>query len=203
MAPRTDELVGKELLLEVACDLFMEAGYDGVSMQQIAEAAHMTKGSPYYHFKGKDDLFAQAFLHRTQQMHDGMVEELATGSDIRDRLIHAVTFLLREVDAGMIRFMEDCKRHLPAEIIESEQRFRPEVMLEIYTPIFEEAAATIGLRVPAKRAAIAFFATQMGTLHAMHLTGELTDLPGDIERIAGETVDCFLYGTVATPMAAV
>ncbi|HEU0164315.1 MAG TPA: TetR/AcrR family transcriptional regulator [Thermomicrobiales bacterium] len=198
MATKTDELVGKELLLEVACDLFMEAGYDGVSMQQIAEAAHMTKGSPYYHFKGKDDLFAQAFVHRTQQMHDGMVGVLVGSGDIRERLVRAVSFLLREVDAGMIRFMEDCKRHLPAETMESEQAFNPEALLDIYTPIFEEAATTIGLRIPAKRAAIVFFAMQMGTLHAMHLTGELSDAPAEIERVATETVDCFLYGTAAT-----
>lgn len=37
--------------------LFGRHGYDGVSIDQIAKAAGLSKGALYWHFKGKEDLF--------------------------------------------------------------------------------------------------------------------------------------------------
>jgi AcrR family transcriptional regulator len=40
----------------VALDLFLEQGYEGTSLREIAERLGVTKAALYYHFKSKDDI---------------------------------------------------------------------------------------------------------------------------------------------------
>ena len=51
----------KQTILEKALELFMEKGYDGASMQDIAEATGIRKASLYAHFKGKESIFLAVF----------------------------------------------------------------------------------------------------------------------------------------------
>jgi len=52
-------------LLDAAFQVFARHGYRATRLEQVAEAAGVTKGTIYYYFKGKDDLFRQAIeLHR-------------------------------------------------------------------------------------------------------------------------------------------
>src|ERR1700722_7748098 len=43
-------------LLDVALDLFIEQGFDGTSLRQIAEQLGVTKAALYYYFESKDDI---------------------------------------------------------------------------------------------------------------------------------------------------
>lgn len=47
----------RDHLVEVATHLFAERGYDGTSIEAVLEAAGVSRGSLYHHFKGKDALF--------------------------------------------------------------------------------------------------------------------------------------------------
>lgn len=46
-------------IITAATDLFAEQGYTGTSMDQIAETAGVSKGTIFYNFRSKADLFAQ------------------------------------------------------------------------------------------------------------------------------------------------
>ncbi|HXY28292.1 MAG TPA: TetR/AcrR family transcriptional regulator [Acidimicrobiales bacterium] len=46
----------RERILDVALDLFIEQGFDGTSLRQIAERLGVTKAALYYHFESKDDI---------------------------------------------------------------------------------------------------------------------------------------------------
>lgn len=47
----------KERILDVALTLFSQYGYDGTSMEQIADMVGIKAPSLYKHFKGKEDIF--------------------------------------------------------------------------------------------------------------------------------------------------
>ncbi len=49
-------------IMAEATRLFMAAGYNGISMREIAEAVGVSKAGLYYHFRDKEDLFL-AILH--------------------------------------------------------------------------------------------------------------------------------------------
>jgi AcrR family transcriptional regulator len=198
-AQETELLVGRELLLDVACRLFMEHGFDGVSMQQIATAAHMTKGSPYYHFKGKEDLFTCALVARVDQVNAGFVRSLALPGTLRGRLVTAFTHILATTDPGMIRMLEDFQRLMGAECTIDRPGFEPtpEVMRRAYLEVF--ATADIPLRLPAGAVADALIAMQLGTLHMQVLQPSRRREPlseNEIGVIAETTTDLFLEGAL-------
>jgi AcrR family transcriptional regulator len=55
--PRTPKAAGtRRLLIDVAARLFVERGYNAVSLNEIASAAGLTKGAMYGHFRSKGQL---------------------------------------------------------------------------------------------------------------------------------------------------
>lgn len=48
----------QQAILDVAAEEFSEHGFDGASYNRIIERAGLSKGSAYYYFEGKDDLYA-------------------------------------------------------------------------------------------------------------------------------------------------
>lgn len=52
-----------EAITDVAVRVFNERGYDGASLDDVARAAGITKGSIYFHASGKEELLQRA-LHR-------------------------------------------------------------------------------------------------------------------------------------------
>ncbi len=198
--PATDELVGRELLLDVALHLFMEDGYDGVSMQQIASAAHMTKGSPYYHFKGKEDLFLHAFATQVQRVNAGFLASLEVEGGLSERLVSAFAHLLRTTDPGMMRMLDDYRRLFAdqCDAMVADLEATPEVMLRAYRRVFEDA--NLPLRLPPEQLAETLMAFQLSTVQIRVIRPDERGRPMtnvDARRIAEETIDLFLHGALA------
>lgn len=195
-------LVGRDLLIDVATRLFMQHGFDGVSMQQIATAANMTKGSPYYHFKGKEDLFIHAFRERNNQTHQGLIATLHGAASFRDSLIDGFAYILANIDPGIIRMLDDYKRVISPELrVEGRDKVvSPDDMVEIYVAWFNEASTTgIEFVQPAGDVALSFMALQMGTLHLHLVRNDLSVIaPETALQIATASVDLFLNGAVSS-----
>jgi len=57
-------------ILDAAADLFAHYGYDKTTMDDIARAAHVSKGAIYLHFRSKDDLFDALMLRETDLLQE-------------------------------------------------------------------------------------------------------------------------------------
>lgn len=62
------ETVG--MIFEAAVKVFAERGYDRAKMDEIARAAGVAKGTIYYHFTSKDELFTALMNHGLQNMKE-------------------------------------------------------------------------------------------------------------------------------------
>jgi TetR/AcrR family transcriptional regulator, cholesterol catabolism regulator len=60
---RNNESNRREELLRVSARLFREKGFDGTSIRDISSAAGMHSGSPFYHFKTKQDILLAVMEH--------------------------------------------------------------------------------------------------------------------------------------------
>ena len=58
----------EDQLLEAATHLFKEKGYHNTSMQDLADAVGMQKGSLYYYIEGKDELLRRLMERATSFM---------------------------------------------------------------------------------------------------------------------------------------
>lgn len=67
-------------ILDAAENLFLEKGYDNVSLEEIAAAAGMTRGAVHWHFKNKQGLLL-ALRERARESFTRLADELAESKD--------------------------------------------------------------------------------------------------------------------------
>lgn len=73
-------------ILATASRLFMEYGYEPVSLQQIASLCGVTKASIYYHFSSKPGLFTVAITHMMAMGMEQTALRLDAPGTLRERL---------------------------------------------------------------------------------------------------------------------
>jgi AcrR family transcriptional regulator len=86
-------------VLDAALKLFLESGYDGTSMQAVADEAGVTKPVVYACFNSKDQLF-RALLAREEERIVGEIQGAFANADLSDpetTLIEGFTGFLRAV----------------------------------------------------------------------------------------------------------
>jgi AcrR family transcriptional regulator len=84
--PRSEDR--EQAILEAALDLVVEVGYDGLSMDALAERARASKATIYRHWSGKAEVVAAAVRCRASSMAE---EPPDTGS-LRGDLLALLTF---------------------------------------------------------------------------------------------------------------
>jgi AcrR family transcriptional regulator len=84
-------------VLDAALKLFLQSGYDGTSMQAVADEAGVTKPVVYACFDSKDDLF-RSLLAREEQRIVGEIQGAFSNADLSDpetTLVEGFTGFLR------------------------------------------------------------------------------------------------------------
>ncbi len=99
----------KERLIEAALELFAEKGYDGTSVDEIAQAVGIKGPSIYDHFKNKEAIL-QAIVARADEEYDRNIENgrektvnIQTGDDLKQYAMHAIAFTINNDLARKMR----------------------------------------------------------------------------------------------------
>jgi AcrR family transcriptional regulator len=186
---------GRQRVLREAHALFLERGFAEVSMQQIADAAGLTKASLYYHFRDKEALFAQVVCHQGEQMIARIRAELAGTESFQEQLKRVILLALSAKRSDMARLMTDFQRHVSDE---RKRQMRSESggvnRVTMLRPYFERAKAAGELRdVDIEIAILVFFAM----IEARIKTPEIKSEEERNEDLAESLVDIFLRGVGA------
>jgi AcrR family transcriptional regulator len=78
----------KERLLSVATRLFARHGFESTSVQDIVDAAGVTKGAMYHYYDSKDDLLYEVY-HRLLSMQTAHLDEIAAGPGTAEERLRA------------------------------------------------------------------------------------------------------------------
>lgn len=88
---RPKDLAKREAILDASKKLFVQLGFDAVSMDQIASAAGVSKLTVYSHFGDKETLFAAAVeSHCANGMPSSLFED-RPATPVRERLMEIAT----------------------------------------------------------------------------------------------------------------
>jgi AcrR family transcriptional regulator len=79
-----------DALLDVAVRVFLDRGYDGSSLDQVARAAGITKASIYYHARGKEELLLRGAGRAFDALLAVLQEPEASSGPAIERLKHVV-----------------------------------------------------------------------------------------------------------------
>ena len=85
---RAGRLASSAPIREAAARLFLEKGYQGTSMDEIAAAAQVSKQTIYTHFQNKEKLFADLVLANAERVEDfvSTLEPALTAGDLEAAL---------------------------------------------------------------------------------------------------------------------
>jgi AcrR family transcriptional regulator len=104
-------------ILEVATAHFVQRGYDGTSMREIAADCGITKAALYYHFAGKAELLNEVFTDYLRQFGAVVAASVGQGEGAEQRLRALVRglFLLPVQRRAIMRLAMHDVRQLPPE----------------------------------------------------------------------------------------
>jgi len=197
---RPKDLAKRAAILDAAKSMFLELGYQGVSMDQIAAAAGVSKLTVYSHFGDKETLFSEAIAAKCREVLPDELLLSPPEGPLRDQLLaigHAFFALISSEEAIRIHRMmtagtgEEALRTL---FWNAGPRRVQEVFAQFLQARTDEGLLRIG-DVPL--AASQFFSLLKGELHPMMACGLCeTPRPEELQRHLEATVDFFLraYG---------
>ncbi|MFD2115314.1 TetR/AcrR family transcriptional regulator [Paenibacillus yanchengensis] len=81
--------MSKDKIVDAAIKLFSELGYHRTSMDDIAKEANVAKGTLYYHFTGKGELFEVIVTSGMHMLREKVDQALTEDSD-PDQLIRTI-----------------------------------------------------------------------------------------------------------------
>jgi AcrR family transcriptional regulator len=108
---RNNESNRRDELLRVSARLFREKGFDGTTIRDISSAAGMHSGSPFYHFKTKQDILVAV-------MEQGLAEGLRPLQEAAASAGPAERRFARMVRAQIGTILEDGNDFIPVLLYE-------------------------------------------------------------------------------------
>jgi len=103
---RNNESNRREELLRVSARLFRQKGFDGTSIRDISSAAGMQSGSPFYHFKTKQDILVAV-------MEEGLTEGLRIASEVMALEAPPEDKLVRMIRTQLGTILDDAHDFVP------------------------------------------------------------------------------------------
>lgn len=112
---RNNSLESRKRILKAAEELFAEKGFNGTSVNMIAEKASVNKAMIYYHFKDKNDIIVSMFEEIIKEAPQQVNTGLSDNPETDDSFIEAK----KESIGQEIRYMLNRKSILSVMLMES------------------------------------------------------------------------------------
>ncbi|HET9658881.1 MAG TPA: TetR/AcrR family transcriptional regulator [Thermomicrobiales bacterium] len=188
----------RQRIVDIARRLFIDEGYLGVSMQQIADIAGLRKASLYHHFRSKESLFADVMA----ELMDRILRDFAAvdldDAPLEEQLRQIALINYRQFDQPEIhRLAMDFFKHVPeSEHTEVHERLRS--MQAVFSDIFERAIERGEMRaINPHYAATMFFHMMMALAHQEPEFAAVPPPPAD--EAAALVIDVLLHGLAGKP----
>src|SRR6267378_2765589 len=174
-------------LLRIATDMFLEQGYEAVSVEAIVQRAGGTKTNVYKHFGGKAELFAAAVEALCHELVRSIAQVDLDGLEIEDALRAYGRAFLRTVLGESARFPDLGRRWIAAG---PEAAYRS---LAVYLAQ-QQAAGKLQPGPPRRLAALFLDMLTFDLHHRSLVAGASPPRPQELRRIVDDAAQIFLYG---------
>jgi AcrR family transcriptional regulator len=169
----------EERILDAAAKVFLERGFEGASVDEIADVARAGKPTIYARFSGKEALFTAVMARTVREVTSSFESIVPRGATIEERLASIGVAILRKVlvveMVGLIRAAVAEARRFP-DVAASVSRMGRERWVEAVAQLLSELAEPD--KLPA-------FAADRRAATARHFI-ELTLLPMVMRALFGE-----------------
>lgn len=150
---RAPRLASGGAIREAAARLFLEKGYQGTSMDEIAAAARISKQTIYTHFPSKEQLFADLVLGNTERVEefaDGLVRTFRAADGLEDglrRVARLYAGVVVQPEVLLLRRLVLAEAGRFPDLARAYYERVPERVYGVLAALFEELSNTGRLRV--------------------------------------------------------
>lgn len=131
----------KQNIIDAAATIFSIKGYHLASVDEIAAKAGVAKGSIYYHFKGKGNLYVAVIQEGVNMLLECITKSVATSKSTKDALIKIMSTHVKTLNAypemGAV-FLSGISAGLENDIFVEVEKIQKEYMANIVN-ILKEA----------------------------------------------------------------
>lgn len=176
----------RQRIVDTAMRMFVEQGYDGTSLREIAEALEVTKAALYYHFRTKEEIVEEAFAAHEHRL-DGLMRWLEATGPSADRDAELLDRLdaLFSGESGLVMRFGQVNRAVMSR--ESFGARHLELMSRVIGTLTRDAPGTEGrLRSILAFGAVVLAATGPSDDEALTLGGTVGERRAAGRRVAGE-----------------
>jgi AcrR family transcriptional regulator len=186
-----------EKLMHASVELFAEHGYAQTSVQQIVDAAGVTKGALYHYFKSKDDLLFDIYDRILSLQREHLDEIVALGEDP----VRTIRLVCEDVIVTSIEWMHEGtvffrSQHMLTTARQQEVKRRRREYNDAFEAILERGRGDGLFRtdIPPAILIANFFSD-------VHYLGQWYSPGGPLskEQVASELTDLYLAGLTARP----
>ncbi len=136
----------RQAILDSALTLFYEKGYDAVGVQQIVDAAGVTKPTLYYYFGSKQGLLSCLLEEHFSKLETQMEQVKDAPEKIQEKLYHTARIFLNGASAEPEFYLMMLALFYSGRKSEGFQTVYPliERYYQIFVEIFEHASQELG-----------------------------------------------------------
>lgn len=187
----------RQAILDSALTLFYEKGYDAVGVQQIVDAAGVTKPTLYYYFGSKQGLLSCLLEEHFSKLETQMEQVKDAPEKIQDKLYHTARIFLNRASAEPEFYLMMLALFYSGRKSEGFQTVYPliERYYQIFVEIFEHASQELGnMRGRQRQFAVGF--SGMLNHYLMLAAKDMDDLSNltITDQEVYEIVHQFMYG---------
>jgi len=114
-------LTKKKKIIAAAISEFAKDGFEKASMDTIALKAKVAKGTVFYHFKSKNELFEEIVLEGQKRLEEKMIREVNGLKNNRDRLLKIIEieieFIKKYRDLFLVYIGDVAKKEMSLNVL--------------------------------------------------------------------------------------
>ena len=128
----------RNMIIEAAENLFHHYGYSKTSLEDIARSVSLGKGTIYYYFASKEDIFFEVVIRHSEKFYEQLKLEIDKQTDFSGKLSTAIRLPIKLVyDHAPI--LLDAIKNLPENVLHKLCSFRDQnrqKMTDLFREIF-------------------------------------------------------------------
>lgn len=196
----------RDHILDIAERVFEQRGVSRSSLQQIAQAAGVTRGAIYWHFENKADLFNAMFKRVTLPLEEAIgrsadPQAVDPVQEVRDSLLNALRKTVADPQVQRVFVIAMQKVEYVDELLAVRERrinTRDGCLQHVEVGLKRAmAAGRLGSRVSARSAAVGLHALVSGLIDNWLLDPRAFDLV----KVGTQALDAYLAGLALPPSA--
>ncbi len=183
-------------IAQAAKEVFAERGYQGATLEEIAQRAGMSKATIYIYYKNKDDLF----VHVVEELYDAVTATTAQEAVVSKPPLEKLAGIVRakmeffERERDFFRIYLNEKHGLEVAPKDPHKRALRDMYLQgvqVLDKVLQEGIDAGVLRAMDSRRLAFFLQEMMSTLLVQRIQGKAkTTVEADVDLL----LDLFLYG---------